>query len=152
MARASVHVVIVNWNSGAQLRECLASFAAAANDHVTLARVTVVDNASQDGSADGLECPSVPLILLLNPENRGFAAACNQGAAGSDADFILFLNPDTRLMRGSLERPACYLRSEHHENVGIVGIQLVDADGHVARNTARDATSWSMIGNSLGLD
>jgi GT2 family glycosyltransferase len=31
MDRASVHVVIVNWNSGAQLKECLQSFAAVAN-------------------------------------------------------------------------------------------------------------------------
>ncbi len=40
-------------------------------------------------------------------------------------------------MPGSLELPARYLRSEHHEAVGIVGIQLIDSDGHVARNTAR---------------
>src|SRR5438552_2554141 len=143
MDRASVHVVIVNWNSGAQLRECLASFAAAANDDVALARVTVVDNASADGSADGLEPASVPLTVIRNPENRGFAAACNQGAAGSGADFILFLNPDTRLVPGSLELPARYLGSEHHEDVGIVGIQLVDANGHVARNTARAPTPWT---------
>ncbi len=51
MDRASVHVVIVNWNSGAQLRECLQSFAAVADDGVA-ARITVVDNASTDGSAE----------------------------------------------------------------------------------------------------
>jgi hypothetical protein len=150
MDRPSIHVVIVNWNSGAQLRECLQSFAAAAGDDVTLARVTVVDNGSSDGSCDGLEAPS--LRLIRNPDNRGFATACNQGAAGSDADFLLFLNPDTRLMAGSLERPAHYLQSPHHETVGIVGIQLVDSAGHVARNTARHPTPWSMIGNSIGLD
>ena len=71
MERASVHVVIVNWNSGTQLRECLASFAAAANDDVMLARVTVVDNASEDGSADRLEPTLVPLAMVRNRENRG---------------------------------------------------------------------------------
>ena len=99
MDRASVHAVIVNWNSGAQLRQCLRSFAAAAGDDVA-ARVTVIDNASADGSCDALEAP-VPLTVVRNSDNRGFGAACNQGAVGSDADFILFLNPDTRLMPGS---------------------------------------------------
>ena len=147
----SIHVVIVNWNSGAQLRECLSSFAAVADDAVTLARVTVVDNASTDGSCEGLG-QTLPLTLVRNDVNLGFAMACNQGAAGAKADFLLFLNPDTRLMPGSLERPARYLGSPHHEAVGIVGIQLLDTNGKVARNTARAPTARSMIGNSLGLD
>ena len=155
MSGPSLHVVIVNWNSGAQLRECLGSFAAVADDAVTLARVTVVDNASTDGSCDELGArahETLPLTLVRNDVNLGFAMACNQGAAAATADFLLFLNPDTRLMPGSLERPARYLGSPHHEAVGIVGIQLIDTDGKVARNTARAPTARQMIGNSLGLD
>jgi N-acetylglucosaminyl-diphospho-decaprenol L-rhamnosyltransferase len=150
---ASVHVVIVNWNSGTLLRECLQSFSAVAGDAVTLRRVTVVDNASTDGSCDGLEATAaLPLTLIRNTDNRGFGAACNQGAAGSDADFILFLNPDTRLAAGSLDVPARYLASPDHQTVGIVGIQLADESGNVARNTARAPGARSMIGHSLGLD
>src|ERR1700704_3786354 len=89
MDRPSLHVVIVNWNSGAQLKECLASFAAVAADEVTV-RVTVVDNASADSSGDGLEgATRAPLAIIRNADNRGFGAACNQGAAGSDADYLL---------------------------------------------------------------
>ena len=150
MNPATVHVVIVNWNSGAQLRECLQSFAAVADDDVA-ARVTVIDNASTDGSSEGLEA-SVPLAVVRNADNRGFGAACNQGAAGSEADFLLFLNPDTRLMPGSFAEPVRYLRAHENKRVGIVGIQLVDADGRVARNTARAPTAWSMVGNSVGFD
>ena len=149
----SVHVVIVNWNSGSQLAECLQSFAAVAVDGVDIARVTVVDNASVDGSCDALPGPpSLPLLVIRNPENRGFAAACNQGAAGSGADFLLFLNPDTRLLAGALERPARFLQSPDNDAIGIVGIQLVDDAGHVARNCARMPSPWSLIGNSVGLD
>ncbi len=150
MDRASVHVVIVNWNSGVQLEECLQSFDAVANDAIVLTRVTIVDNASSDGSCDGLEDVPISLQVIRNADNRGFAAGCNQGAAGSDADFLLFLNPDTRLMPGSIERPVQYLQS--HDKTGIVGIQLVDTAGHVARNTSRNPTAWTMVGNSLGLD
>jgi N-acetylglucosaminyl-diphospho-decaprenol L-rhamnosyltransferase len=152
MHHPTVHVVIVNWNSGSQLKECLESFATIADDNVRLTRVTVVDNASADGSCENLETASLPLVLVRNRTNRGFAAACNQGAVGSDADYLLFLNPDTRLLPGSLELPARYLGSPQHESTGIVGIQLLDAAGHVARNTARRPTAWSMIGNSIGLD
>jgi N-acetylglucosaminyl-diphospho-decaprenol L-rhamnosyltransferase len=147
----SLHVVIVNWNSGRQLSECLGSFAAVAGDRVAVTRITVVDNASTDGSCDGLAA-SLPLTVIRNGENRGFAAACNQGAAGSEAAFLLFLNPDTRLMAGALERPARFLRADENMAAGIVGIQLLDSGGHVARNTARMPTPWSMLGNSLGLD
>lgn len=152
MDRASIHVVIVNWNSGSQLRECLQSFAAVVSDEVAV-RLTVVDNASADGSGDRLEGTTrAPLAIIRNADNRGFGAACNQGAAGSDADYLLFLNPDTRLMPGSLELPARYLQAPEHKAVGIVGIRLLDLDGHVARNTARTPTAWSAVGNSLGLD
>jgi GT2 family glycosyltransferase len=152
MDRASIHVVIVNWNSGAQLRECLESFSAVANDDVAISRITVVDNASADGSADNLAAAGLPLTVLRNADNRGFAAACNQGAAGPDADFLLFLNPDTRLMAASLAAPASYLVTPGSQSVGIVGIQLVDGTGTVARNTSRAPTVSSMLGNSLGLD
>jgi hypothetical protein len=151
MDRPTIHIVIVNWNSGRQLRACLASFEAVRDDDVLLTAVTVVDNASIDHSADGLAC-TAPLIVIRNAENRGFAAACNQGAAAAQSDFMLFLNPDTRLMPASLERPARYLQAGEHASVGIIGIQLLDAQGEVARNTARAATPWSMIGTSIGLD
>ena len=127
MDRPAIHIVIVNWNSGRQLQECLASFAAISKDDVSLAHVTIVDNASADGSADGLTCPA-PLNVIRNADNRGFAAACNQGAAGADADFLLFLNPDTQLMPGCLELPMRYLQATEHAAVGIVGIQLLDVE------------------------
>src|SRR5438270_3192850 len=91
MDRPCIHVVIVNWNSGAQLKECLQSFAAVAADAVTVC-ITVVDNASADGSCAALEgAPGMPLAIIHNADNRGFGAACKQGAAGSDADYLLFL-------------------------------------------------------------
>ena len=136
----SVHVVIVNWNSGRLLSQCLSSFSAVAADRIAVARITVVDNASTDGSCDALPEVAPPLDLIRNQDNRGFAAACNQGAAGSGADLLLFLNPDTRLLSGALERPALYLQSPSNGAVGIVGIQLIDADGRVARSCAQMPT------------
>jgi N-acetylglucosaminyl-diphospho-decaprenol L-rhamnosyltransferase len=150
----TIHVVIVNWNAGLQLAECLRSFAAVSQDAVALSRITVVDNGSSDDSLsalDGLH-RKLPLEIIRNSGNRGFAAACNQGARGSESDFLLFLNPDTLLYSGSLETPARFLADAGNARVGIAGVQLVDGHGNVARSCARRPTVWSMIGQSVGLD
>src|SRR5689334_673268 len=91
----SVDIVIVNWNSRSLLRACLSAL-----EQSTIAEmlnVIVVDNASTDGSADGLVTERAGLDLVRNGENRGFAAACNQGAARGRAPLVLFLNPDVRV-------------------------------------------------------
>ncbi|MDP9473628.1 MAG: glycosyltransferase family 2 protein [Chloroflexota bacterium] len=147
----SLDIVIVNWNTGGQLRACLASIAAAAQDGFVLNRVVVVDNGSKDGSAEGLQDFSVPLMVLRNRENRGFAAACNQGAQGSAADYLLFLNPDVRLYPDSLARPIRFMEEPVNARIGICGIQLVDESGRVDRSCARFPTPRMFVGKMLGL-
>jgi GT2 family glycosyltransferase len=124
------------------------------NDKVTLSRISVVDNASTDGSLELLDghVADLPLNVIRNNKNRGFAAACNQGACGSRANFLLFLNPDTRLSTGCLEKPVGFFGAIGSENVGIVGVQLVNASGKIARNCARRPRAVAMIGQSLGFD
>ncbi len=151
---SGVHVIIINWNAGPLLGRCLDSFAAVADDAVKLERVTVVDNASTDGSMDdiGRFLAKLPLRVVHNAENRGYAAACNQAAAGSTAEFLLFLNPDTELGPGCLDRPTRFLADAANARAGIVGVQLRDATGRIARSCARRPTLLAMIGRSVGLD
>jgi hypothetical protein len=154
MPAGSVHVVIVNWNAGPLLKDCLSSFAAVAGDAVRLERITVVDNASSDGSADAAAALAdrLPVRVIRNTGNVGFAAACNQGAAEAQADFLLFLNPDTMLRPGCLAGPARFLADPAHRAVGIVGVQLMDTHGILTRSCARRSGAAAMIGQSLGLD
>src|SRR5690349_1221511 len=107
----SVDIVIVNWNTGDRLRTCLASFAAARNPAFVLGQVIVVDNASSDGSADGLDKYDLPLTLIRNKKNHGFSVACNRAAAVSRSDYLLFLNPDTRLLEDSICVPVEFLET-----------------------------------------
>jgi GT2 family glycosyltransferase len=65
---------------------------------------------------------------------------------------LLFLNPDVELRSGCLEQPARFLAHAANETVGIVGIQLLDAEGVVLRSCARLPTVWSLLGHSLALD
>ncbi len=82
-------VVIVTWNSADQIGPCLASLRL----HFS-GPVVVVDNASADETL-ALLPPDVS--VLANPENRGFAAAVNQGVRALSTPFLLILNPDCHL-------------------------------------------------------
>ncbi len=149
---ASLSIVIVNWNTGRQVRECLTSIVTAKKRGFVLSRVVVVDNASRDGSADGLGDLALPLNVIRNSENRGFAVACNQGARRSDADYILFLNPDTLLSPNALFVPLSFMEQAGNEHVGVVGIQLVDKSGLVQRTCARFPTPARCLARVMGLD
>ena len=84
-----VDIVIVNWNSGSYLADCIRSIAHLERRARAIASVCVIDNASTDHSAD-LDASVLPLHVVRNDVNVGFAAACNAGARRGTADLILF--------------------------------------------------------------
>ena len=147
---ASLDIVIVNWNTGDALRTCLQSIADGAAG-VDLQRVAVVDNASTDESMTRASGVPLPLTLVRNETNRGFGAACNQGAAGSRADYLLFLNPDTRLLPDTLARSLAFLESPDQAITGICGIRLLDDGGHASTSAARFPSPRILFGEATGL-
>lgn len=152
---ATLAIVIVNWNSGTQLRECLASVSVSGSKlsaDSALQNVVVVDNGSTDGSCEDLLVRHGRLTVIRNEANRGFAAACNQGAAGLCSDLILFLNPDTRLFEDSLAIPLTHLAEPAHGRTGIAGIQIVDETGRVDRTCARFPTAGHFARQALAID
>ncbi len=84
MSGSGVDVVIVNWNSGAYLAQCVASVDVHGDAEVK--RIVVVDNASTDRS-DDVTTARVPLEIVRNASNVGFGAACNIGARRGRAEF-----------------------------------------------------------------
>lgn len=144
----AIDVVIVNWNSGEQLRGCVRSIAA--HGAGLVARVVVVDNGSADGSAD-LDAPDLDLEVVRAGRNLGFGAACNLGAARCSAPLLLLLNPDAELRPGVLPRVAAHLDAPGNERVGVVGVRLVDERGATHRHCARFPTWRSFVGGSVGL-
>jgi N-acetylglucosaminyl-diphospho-decaprenol L-rhamnosyltransferase len=123
---AALAVVIVNFNTGEWLGRCLRSIETVRGDLVV--DVVVVDNDSHDGSADvAQELPGVRLIR--NAANRYLSPAWNQGAAATDAPYLLFLNPDTEWFAGSMGDLLDVAQAD--PEAGIVGPMLRNVDGTV---------------------
>jgi hypothetical protein len=115
---ADVSVIIVTFNSGEHIADCLHSLREAGE-------VVVVDNASSDDTCEIVAREAPEAKLIRNARNRGFAAAVNQGVAASSSSFVLLLNPDT-VLQSSLHPLVEYCLLPQ---VGAAGGRLVDEDG-----------------------
>jgi N-acetylglucosaminyl-diphospho-decaprenol L-rhamnosyltransferase len=157
---ARVAIVVVTYNSAAEIGGCLDSLAELSEDD---AEVLVVDNASSDGTREVVARNIGSKIgskigsnarpnfkLIANGTNAGFAAAMNQGVRATRAPLILSLNPDARLVRG-LDAMAAHLENP---GTGAVGGMLIGEDGKpqlgfMARNLP---TPGALIFEILGIN
>ena len=121
-----VSVVIVNFNAGARLGECVASIVE--TGHPT--QIIVVDNASGDDSIQRLEatCGGLAhLRMVRNTANLGFAKACNIGTRLASCAYILYLNPDCIIDGDTL--PALVGGLRRNPDAGMAGGMLINPDG-----------------------
>ncbi len=92
-------------------------------------QVRVIDNASTDGTMEIVQRYALSdsrVHFVANPDNPGFAVACNQGAADSDAPWLAFVNPDLMVEQDTLMR----LRlAAETLSPALVGAELVGEDG-----------------------
>lgn len=153
--RDSLSIVIVNWNTGKLLAECLASLPAAATAGSLVREVVIIDNGSTDDSLNRIDaamCAGIPLRIEQLNTNVGFGVACNLGAQLSSAPLILFLNPDTVLNAKSLEHPVRYLLGEESAGVDVVSILSTDESGTHTASCARFPTLLQHLAATVGLD
>ena len=142
---AVVSAIIVNYNAGNLLRDCVDSLLASPLD----IEIIIVDNASSDDSLDALlDLPQVNVIR--NEINTGFAAGCNTGIKAAAANYLLFLNPDCTFLPGTIKPLLNYLQTQ--ERVGMVGGLLVDPDGKEQGGGRRAIpTPWRSLVRAFGL-
>lgn len=143
---AAAQVVIVNWNSGPWLELCLTSIAQFGRGAVD--RVVVVDNGSVDGSAE-VDVAGVSLDLRQTGANLGFAKACNLGAAGATAPYLLFLNPDAALRPEALQSALAFMAGAAGRRTGVCGVRLVGEDGLVQHHTTKHPTPLTLFNLAL---
>jgi len=119
-------VVIVNYNAGKLLAECVGAVLSS----TARVDVTVVDNASLDGSVAGLRSlhgSDGRLVIVENEENLGFAAANNIALDRTKGDFILLLNPDCIIEPFTIEKMLNVLSA--HPEAGMAGPVIRNEDG-----------------------
>jgi GT2 family glycosyltransferase len=140
-----VSIVIVSWNVSALLRLCLRSIERVAPE---LSReVVVVDNASADDSVAMVRAEFPSVKLISSRENLGFARGNNLALDHVRGRFVFFLNPDTELWPGCLEKLTRFL--DTHPQAGVVGPRLLSPDGSVQDTCARHLPSLRDV---IGID
>src|SRR5207244_11483683 len=102
-----VSVVIVTWNSRDTVLDCLDALRT--NPPSVPWEAVVVDNGSTDGTVNVIRHTAPWARVIANPENRGLAAANNQGIAAGAAPLVLTANPDTAVHRGPVDALATVL-------------------------------------------
>jgi N-acetylglucosaminyl-diphospho-decaprenol L-rhamnosyltransferase len=135
-------IIIVNWNSIAFTRDCIASLRTAMQGQKY--EIIIVDNASQDDCSCLLSDASVPVKVINSPSNLGFAGANNLGFEHSKGDKLLFLNPDTLVKEDAIQKMAAHLQSR--SEVGAVGCRLLNRDFTVQTSSVQPfPTIWNQL-------
>ena len=128
-----VDVIIVNYNAGTMLRDCVAALAAQDMENF---RVFLIDNASQDASIEALPPLDDRFEVIKLDENTGFAKGNNIGAARGSAPWIALLNPDAYAKPDWLRQLLKTAQSD--PSIVMAGSTQIDANQHHLLDGAGD--------------
>jgi N-acetylglucosaminyl-diphospho-decaprenol L-rhamnosyltransferase len=117
-----VSAVVVNHEAGDALAACVASLRAEG-----VAAVTVVDNASTDGSVASLRGADPEVVVIETGTNAGYGAGANRGIDGVGTELVLVSNPDLTVHPGALATLAAVLGAD--PTLAIVGPKILEPDG-----------------------
>lgn len=143
-------VVIVNFNGGPLLAECVHSVLSS----TVPVEVFVSDNGSIDGSilsVQRLFGADPRLQIIDNAQNLGFARAANVAIRRATADFVLILNPDCIIRPDTLRR--MLLAMQANPQAGMAGCLIRDPDGSEQAGCRRSVpTPWRTLVRVAHLD
>jgi len=133
----AVSVIIVNWNTRDAVRCCIDSLerATAHIEH----EVIVVDNASNDGTAEMVAASFPNVTIIRNVVNRGFAGGVNEGLRIAGGECLVILNPDILVDRSAIDQLLSLLHADN--KIGAAMPVLLMPDGTAQRGYARKLPS-----------
>jgi GT2 family glycosyltransferase len=108
--------------------------------------VIVADNESTDGTRELVES-EFPEARVVTCENRGFAHANNRGFMATDARHVLFLNPDTEILRGTFGELVTAM--DDRPRVGLIGVRQVTTDGELFPTIRRFPNTRRALGEAF---
>jgi N-acetylglucosaminyl-diphospho-decaprenol L-rhamnosyltransferase len=151
-ARATVvdvSVCIVSWNVKDLLRDCLNSLGQNAGD--VRYETIVVDNLSNDGSADMVRS-EFPWVTLVEPgQNLGFGRANNLAYRHGTGRWVLLLNPDTVVLDRAIEKLVKF--ADQHPAAAAVGGRTLKRDGKTLERSCcwGSPGMWPLFCKAFGL-
>lgn len=132
--QVDLSVIIVNWNTADLTLRCLETLERALPTGLD-AEILVVDNASEDGSADKIAQAHPHVQLIRRQDNGGFARANNEAFALASGEYLFLLNSDAQALPGSLAAMLAYL--QQHPRCGLVAPRLINSDGSLQHSCWR---------------
>lgn len=125
MTETAIAAIVVTYQSAETIAACLEALKAATH----VAEIRVVDNGSDDGTMEIVQFHAARdrrIRFIANPDNPGFATACNQGAAASTSPWLAFVNPDLMVEVDSLQH---LVEASTSRGGALIGAVLFDAQG-----------------------
>jgi len=139
--RQSLAIIIVTFNSMDEIDACLQSLVGHTAPFPT--SITVVDNASRDGTADHIRRKWPTVSVIDSGGNLGFAKANNLGIRASQSEFVLLMNPDTIAPPGAIQTLVRGLAS--HPEAAIAGARLLSDTGFPELSWGGQVTPWTEL-------
>jgi len=146
MNNQNLDIIIVNWNSGELLLNCINSILINNSCKFNI-NIIIVDNNSSDNSLDKI--PTNKNIKIIRLENNiGFGGACNIGVESCTSELILFLNPDVIVPENVLCKTISFFNKNKYS---VIGIKQINQNNIIARTCARKPTLVNVFNHSTGL-
>ena len=120
--KIDVSIIIVSWNTCDILSNCLNSIYQETADIVF--EIIVIDNGSVDGTPAMISNDFPDVTFIKNRNNRGFAAANNQGLKISKGRYLLLLNPDTIILEKAIDKMVCF--ADHRKEYSVFGCKVYE--------------------------
>jgi GT2 family glycosyltransferase len=141
-----VSIVIVNYDSGTRLADCIISVL---NSKYPNKELIVIDNASHDESIQRLEALNLQVKIVRNPANYGFAKAANLGIAVAKGEFVAVMNPDTIVDPAWLS--SLIEAADHHPDAAFLQPKILLMDDPRLLNSAGNVIHIAGFGVCRGI-
>jgi GT2 family glycosyltransferase len=142
-----ISICIVTLNAKDLLKDCLESIKKTTRSPF---EIIIVDNGSRDGTSELIQEDYSSVRLLANTRNLGYSLPMNQAIKVANGEHLLLLNPDTKLLPGTIDTLSAFL--EDHPEVGICGPKVLNTDKTLQKPCRRgESRPWAVISYFSGL-